>query len=66
MSFLRRAGALGWRAIQALFRLLYLLLKAAFVLLMLIIPFPILLKPEITNPYRRNQITMVEKKRTPD
>lgn len=66
MSFVRRTGALGWRALKALFGLLYLLLKAFFVLLMLVIPIPILLKPEITNPYRRNQITMVEKKKTPD
>lgn len=52
----RRALALLWRA-------LLLLLKGLFVLLALVIPVPILLKPELTNPYRRNQVTQVEKKK---
>jgi hypothetical protein len=66
MSFLRRVRSLAWRGVKALFKLLYLVIRAVFILLMLIIPIPILLKPEITNPYRRNQVTQVEKKKVPD
>jgi hypothetical protein len=66
MSFLLRARSFAWRAIKALFHLLYLVVRLFFVLLLLVIPVPILLKPEITNAYRRNQVTQVEKKRVPD
>jgi hypothetical protein len=66
MSFLRRVQSLAWRGVKALFKLLYLVVRVFFVLLMLVIPIPILLKPEITNLYRRNQITQVERKKVPD
>jgi hypothetical protein len=66
MSLLRRAGAFALRALKMLFHLLYLLVRLLFVLLLLIIPIPILLKPEASNPYRRNQVTQLDKKRVPD
>lgn len=62
-SPLRRARTFAGRALALLWRVLLALLKALSLVLALVIPVPILLKPEITNPYRRNQITQVEKKR---
>ena len=66
MSFLRRAGSLALRGARLLLKLLFVTFKVFFVLLMLVIPIPITMKPEITNAYRRNQVAQVERKKVPD
>jgi hypothetical protein len=46
-------------------RFVRLILKTFFFILMLLIPIPITLRPEVSNAYRRNQITQVEKQKPP-
>ena len=54
MSLLRRVLRALWRGLVVIF-------KAFFVVMMVVFAIPIFRKPEITNAYRRNQVTQIKK-----